>query len=151
MPQPGRLKQQNVFSHSSGGRKSKTKALAALVPPEASVHCVHQGLAVNREFFDMVASQNGINDTGLLSGLYGDSRYFCSVWFSRSVVSDYLRPHESQHARPPCPSPTPGVHSDSRPSSQLCHSAISSSVVLFFSCPQSHPASESFPMSELFA
>ena len=74
-----------------------------------------------------------------------------SVQFSRSVVSDSLRPHESQHARPPCPSPTPGVHSDPRPSSQWCHPVISSSVVPFSSCPQSLPASESFPMSQLFA
>ena len=74
-----------------------------------------------------------------------------SFQFSRSVVSDSLRPHESQHARPPCPSPTPGVHSDSRPSSQWCHPAISSSVVLFSSCPWSLPASESFPMGQLFA
>ena len=59
-------------------------------------------------------------------------------------------PNESQHARPPCPSPTPGVHSDSRPSSQWCHPAISSSVVPFSSSPQSLPASESFPMSQLF-
>ena len=66
-------------------------------------------------------------------------------------MSDSLRPHESQHARPPCPSPIPGVHSDSRPSSQWCHPAISSSVVPFSSCPQSLPASESFPMSQLFA
>ena len=73
-----------------------------------------------------------------------------SVHFSYSVVSDSLRPHESQHARPPCPSPTPGVHSDSRPSSQWCHPAISSSVVPFSSCPQFLPASESFPMSQLF-
>ena len=58
--------------------------------------------------------------------------------------------HESQHARPPCPSPTPGVHSDSCPSSQWCHPAISSSVVPFSSCPQFLPASESFPMSQLF-
>ena len=70
---------------------------------------------------------------------------------SRSVVSDSLWPHELQHARPPCPSPTPGVHSDSCPSSQWCHPAISSSVVPFSSCPQSLPASESFPMSQLFA
>ena len=70
---------------------------------------------------------------------------------SRSVVSDSLQPHESQHARPPCPTPTPGVHSDSRPSSQWCHPAISSSVVSFSSFPQSLPASESFPMSQLFA
>ena len=76
---------------------------------------------------------------------------FSSVQFSRSVVSDSLWPHESQHTRPPCPSPTPGVHSDSRPSSQRCHPAISSSVVPFSSFPQSLPASESFPMSQLFA
>ena len=74
-----------------------------------------------------------------------------SVQFSRSVMSDSLRSHESQHARPPCPSPTPGVHSDSRPSSQWCHPAISSSFVPFSSCPQSLPASESFPMSQLFS
>ena len=61
------------------------------------------------------------------------------------------RPHESQHARPPCPSPTPGVYSDSCPSSWWCHPAISSSVVPFSSCPQSLPASGSFPMSQLFA
>ena len=70
---------------------------------------------------------------------------------SHSVMSDSLRPHESQHTRPPCPSPTPGVHWDSRPSSQWCHPAISSSVIPFSSCPQSLPASESFPMSQLFA
>ena len=76
---------------------------------------------------------------------------FSSVQFSRSVVSHSSSPHESQHARPPCPSPTPGVHSDSRPSSQWCHPDISSSVIPFSSCPQSFPASESFPMSQLFA
>ena len=74
-----------------------------------------------------------------------------SVQFSRSVMSDSLRPHESQHTRAPCPSPTPGVHSDSCPSSQWCHPAISSSVVPFSSCPRSLPATESFPMSQLFA
>ena len=75
---------------------------------------------------------------------------FSSVQFSRSVVSNSLRPHESQHARPPCPSPTPGVHSDSSPSNQWCHPAILSSVIPFSSCPQSLPKSESFPMSQLF-
>ena len=77
--------------------------------------------------------------------------YISSVQFSRSVMSDSLRPHELQHARPPCPSPTPGVHSNSHPLSQWCHPAISFSVVPFSSCPQSLPASESFPMSQLFA
>ena len=83
---------------------------------------------------------------------------FISLIFSVQVssfqslsVSDFLRPHELQHARPPCPSPNPGVHSDSCPSSQWCHPAISSSVIPFSSCPQSLPASESFPMSQLFA
>ena len=68
--------------------------------------------------------------------------------FSRS---DSLRPHESQHARPPCPSPTPGVHSNSCVSSQWCHPAISSSIVPFSSCTQSLPASGSFPMSQIFS
>ena len=76
---------------------------------------------------------------------------FSSVQFSRSFVSNSLWPHESQHARPPCPSPTPGVHSDSCPLSQWCHPAISSSVVPFSSCSQSLPASGSFPVSQLFA
>ena len=70
---------------------------------------------------------------------------------SRSVVSDSLQPHKSQLARPPCPSPTPGVHSDSCSSSQWCHPAISPSVVPFSSCPQSVSESESFPISQLFA
>ena len=74
-----------------------------------------------------------------------------SVQFSHSVVSNSLQPHGQQHTRPPCPSPTPGVHSDSHPSSPWCHPAISSSVVPFSSCPKSLPASESFPMSQLFA
>ena len=76
--------------------------------------------------------------------------FFSSVQFSHSVVSNSLQPHESQHARPPCPSPTPRVHSDSRPLSQWCHWAISSSVVPFSFCPQSLPPSESLPMSHLF-
>ena len=74
-----------------------------------------------------------------------------SVQFSRSIMSDSLRPHELQHTRPPCPSPTPGVHSDSRPLSQWCHPAISSSVIPFSSCPKSLLGPRSFPMSQLFA
>ena len=76
--------------------------------------------------------------------------FFSSLQFSRSVVSNFLRPHEPQHTRPPCLSPTPGVHSNSCPSSLWCHPTISSSVVPFSSCPQSLPASGSFPMSQLF-
>ena len=73
-----------------------------------------------------------------------------SVQFSRSVMSNSLRPHELQHARPPCPSPTPGVHPDPFPLSRWCYPAILSSVVPFTSCPQSFPASRSFSMSQLF-
>ena len=78
--------------------------------------------------------------------------YVCidSVQFSHSVVSNSLWPQESQHARHPCPSPTPRVHSDSRASSRWCHPAISSTVIPFSSCPQSLPESQSFPMSQLF-
>ena len=76
---------------------------------------------------------------------------FSSVQFSCSVVSNPLWSYELQHARPPCPSPNPGVHSNSCPSSWWCHSTISSSVVPFSSCPQSLPASGSLPMSQLFA
>ena len=74
---------------------------------------------------------------------------FSSVQFSHSVVSDSLQPHESQHARPSCPSPTPGGYPNSCPSSWWCHPVISSSVVPFSSCPQSLPAWGSFPMSQL--
>ena len=74
-----------------------------------------------------------------------------SVEFTCSVMSDSLRPHELQHARPPCQSSTPEVHSDSHASTQWCHPAISASVIPFSSCPQSLPASESFPVSQLFS
>ena len=76
---------------------------------------------------------------------------FSSVQFSHSVMSDSLRPHELQHARPPCPSPTPGVHPNPCALSWWCHPTISSSVVPFSSCPQSFPASGSFQMSQLLA
>ena len=76
---------------------------------------------------------------------------FSSLQFSHSVVSEYFRPHESQHARHPCSSPTPGVYPNSCPSSRWCHPAISSSVIPFSSCTQSFPATGSFPISQLFA
>ena len=75
----------------------------------------------------------------------------CSVQFSHSVTSDSLRPHESQHARPPSPSPTPGVHPNPCPSSRSWHPAILSSIVPFSSCPQSFPASGSSQLKQLFA
>ena len=93
--------------------------------------------------------------TGVSSGPYKlteciNSHLYISQ-FSHSVVSDSLQPHESQHARPPCPSPTLGVCPNPCPSSWRCHPAISSSVIPFSSCSQSFPALGSFPMSQLFA
>ena len=81
---------------------------------------------------------------------YSSSLIISSVQSSCSVMSDSLRPHESQHVRPPCPSPSPGVHSDSCPLSQWCHPAISSSVVPFSSCPNPSQHQNSFPKSQLF-
>ena len=101
---------------------------------------------VNIEF-----EQKGVFPFLGLSTWLAGSCFLSSVQFSRSVMSDSLQPHELQHARLPCPSPTPRVHSNSHPLSQWCHPAISSSVVPFSSCPQFLPASEPFPMSQLFA
>ena len=96
---------------------------------------------------EMVANTEILHMLGtILNILYA----FSSVPFSCSVESDSLQPHQPQHARPPCPSPTPAVYPNSCPLSQWCHLIISSSVVPFSSCPQSFPASESFPMSQLF-
>ena len=116
----------------------------------------HQGaifIGVSASVFPMnIQGWFPLGLTGLISTLYKGFSAFQtrSDQISRSVMSDSLRPHELQHTRPPCLSPTPGVHWDSRPLSQWCHPAISSSVVPFSSCPQSLPASESFPMSQLF-
>ena len=85
-----------------------------------------------------------------IGGRFKGERIYVSVQLSHSVVSDCLRPQEPQHARPPCPPPTPGVHPNPCPLSQWCHPIISSSVVPFSSCPQSFPSSVSFPMSQLF-
>ena len=112
-----------------------------------------------------VWDDSGSQQTGLIAGLRNIKGYslptqcFClkisffthSVQFSRSVMSGSLQPCELQHARPPCPSPTPGVHPNPCPSSRWCHPTISSSVVPFSSCPWSFPASGSFQMSQRFA
>ena len=82
---------------------------------------------------------------------FSEENCLSSVQFSCSVMSDFLRPHELQHARPSCPSPAPGVYPNSSPLSRWCHPTISFSVVPFFSCSQSFPASGSFPISQLFA
>ena len=86
-----------------------------------------------------------------LEGISQLFKFIQTVQSSRWVVSDSLRPHGLQHARPPCPSPTPGVYSNSCPLSCWCHPTISSSVIPFSSCPQSFPSSGPFPMSQLFA
>ena len=87
----------------------------------------------------------------ILNGWSGGPCSPQSVQFSRSVVSDSLQPHESQHTRPPCPSPTPGVYSNACPLSWWCHPTISSSVIPFSSRLRSFPASGSFLVSQLFA
>ena len=99
-----------------------------------------KGSAVNRPSVQLWGGEGG-------EIFYSPTIQFSSVQLCPTLCD----PHELQHARPPFPSPTPGVHSDSRPSSQWCHPAISSPVIPFSSCPQSLPASESFPMSQLFA
>ena len=121
-------------------------------PPQCRIEVVGinilaLSLNLGEEIFNSLTS-----GTVLAAGfLYSvGAKIFC-VQFSCSVVSDSFRPRESQHARPPRQSPAPGVHSDSCPSSQWCHPGISSSVVPFSSCPQSLPASKSFPMSQLFS
>ena len=107
----------------------------------------------NKCFPDYFSSPTSWHPQSNLSLLWtGKDFSLCmsSVQFSRSVVSDSLWPHELQHPRPPCPSPTPGVYPNSCPLSQRCHPTISSSVVPFPSCPHSSPALGSFPVSQLF-
>ena len=134
-------------------------------PPGFSVHGISQVRILEWVTVSLFRASSGIMDqicisyTGRLildpwatrEAFISHSVQFSSVQFSRSVMFDSLRPHELQLARRPCPSPTPGVHPNSCPSRQWRHPAISSSVVLFSSCPQSFSASESFPVSQLFA
>ena len=113
---------------------------------------MHNGVLLSHYKEYVWISSSEVDETGVYYTEWSNPerkisvQYTSSVQFSHSVVSDCLRPHESQPASPPCPSPTPGVHSDSRPLRQWCHLAISSSIVPFSSCPQSLPASESFPI-----
>ena len=102
------------------------------------------------EFFQYLRALTDLRRSYYETLFFKKQVHFSSVQFSHSVMYDSLRPHELQHARTPCPSPTPRVRSNSCPSSQWCHPAISSSVVPFSSCPQSLAVSESFPMSQLF-
>ena len=91
------------------------------------------------------------NGVALIVNKKSKMQYLGSVQFSHSAVSNSLQPHELQHSRPPCPSPTPGVHTNPCPLGRWCHPTISCSITPFSSCPQSFPASGSFPMSQLFA
>ena len=92
----------------------------------------------------------GVGDDRRMDWEFGISRLNYYIHFSCSVMSDFLWPHEPQHTRPPCPSPTPQGYSSSYPSSRWCHPTISSSIIPFSSCLQSFPASGSFPMSRFF-
>ena len=121
------------------------------------LECCSKETTLNREIWKLIdlfiiLGNRGNWWTTILEilGIEWGSVLFSSVQFSCSVVSNSLRPHELQHTRPPCPSPTPRVYPNSCPLSRWCHPAISSSVIPFCSCPQSIPASESFPMSQLF-
>ena len=116
----------------------------------------HNAICIFNEYINMTAhlqTTSGINKELLTITISEkkDRKNDLSVQFSSSVVSNSLRPHGLQHARPPCPSPTPGVHPNPCPLSRWYHPTISSSVVPFSSCPQSFPASGSFQISQLFA
>ena len=129
-------------------------SISTWMDKKAVVH-IHSWVLLSHQKEYIWISSNEVDETGAYYAEWSSQKEkhqysISSVQFSRSVVSNSLQPHESQHARPPCPSPTPGVHSNSHPSSQWCHPAISSSAVPFSSCPQSLPASETFPMSQLF-
>ena len=151
IPQTGWLKQQTFISHSSGGWDvweqgasmiGFWRRLSSWIAVGHFALCPHM-LGIERQCLLVSLLLRVLTPS---RRLHSHDLQFSSV--AQSCLT--LRPHESQHARPPCPSPTPGVHSDSRPLSQWCHPAISSSVVPFSSCPQSLPASKSFPMNPLF-
>ena len=133
-------------------------------PPGSSVHGIHQ--AIVAEWVVIPSSRESYwprDQTLIISSIVRQILHpsatleahihMCSVssfQFSHSVISNSLQPHDLQHARPPCPSPTPRIHSNSCPLSQWCHPAISSSVVPFSSCSQSSPSSGTFPKSQFF-
>ena len=123
-------------------------------PGEPSVHC-HRPLSRSQKIWGLLQENSVYKSAVNLQRMTNSSVYTFpsrhSVQFSSvGQLCPTLRPNELQHTRPRCPSAIPGFHSNSRPSSQWCHPATSSSVVPFSSCPQSLPASESFPMSQLF-
>ena len=124
----------------SQGLNSNSPLTVAFLPP----------LSFNYYHSVIYSTCSWLSDTPLFL-LISAPLVFSSIQFSHSVMSDSLRPHDPQHTRPPCPSPTPGVHPNPCPLCQWCHPTISSSVIPFSSCPQSFPASGSFQMSQLFA
>ena len=146
-PESGSFPVSQFFT--SGGQSIGASALASVLPMNIQVWFLLeltgwislQSKGLSRVFTNTTVQKHQFFGT----------QFSLSDQISRSVVSDSLQPHESQHARPPCPSPTPGVHPDSCPSSQWCHLALSSSVVPFSSCPQSLPASGSFQMSQFLS
>ena len=156
-----KMSRMSVVSPSRDCSKSNRHwADTPLLDPVLAASCVKKSHGPSLKSLQITNAGEGVEKRELLyiisgnvswSSHYGRQYGNSSVQLGRSVVSHSLWPHESQHARPPCPSPIPWVHSNSCPSGQWCHPAISSSVVPFSSCPQSLPASESFPMSQLFA
>ena len=128
-----------IYMFQSYTLKSSHPRLLLQSPKDCSIHlCLFRCLAYR------------VMVTIFLNSIYMHSVQFSSVQITSSVVSNFSWPHESQHAMPPCPSLTPGVYPNSCPSSWWCHPAISSSIIPFYSCPQSLPASGSFPRTQLF-
>ena len=138
---------QMAWFHSSSWLSS-----VPLCPWTTSSWCIHllMGYFPVSAIVNVAAVNTGMHRSGI-AGSHGNSSFRGFFWFSRSVMSDSLRPHGLQHARLPYPSPTPRACSDSCPLSQWCYPTISSSVSPFSSCLQSFPASGSFPMSQFFA
>ena len=127
-------------------------AHSTLSPNYHSQDCLHPDIA-QQHVENKISLIEDCWHTYVIIHLYSTERRIrhSSVQFSCSVMSKSLQPHELQHARPPCPSPTPEVYSNSRPSSQWCHPTVSSSVIPFSSRLQSFPASGSIPMSQFSA
>ena len=141
-------KQPSLWGSSSHRERSHGDVLVHSLRWGLQSQCQLPDMPVGKPWWDI--QYQPLSDAATWAS-WAKTAQFSSVQFSPSVMSDSLRPHESQHARSPCPSPTPRVYSNSCPSSWWCHPAISSSVVPFSSCPQSLPALGSFPVSQLFA
>ena len=144
-------------SHPSGLSCTGFECPVSCIKPGLVIYITYGNIHVPMLFSQIITLSRSPTES---KSLFFISVSFCCLMYTVIIkfssvqllsMSDSLQPQESQHARRPCPSPTPWVYSDSRPSSQWCHPAISSSVIPFSSCPQSFPASGSFQMSQLFA